>query len=214
MTLESSRASDTVRLTSAIASRWIEVMERRTASGPISSTISTKFEVVAGRGDDGGKRIVHPLPGDSRHCAHLPMFCCCCGHQDNGVSLTRRSMLGVVAGLVVAGCRPRRHRPTAPVVDDEAAVRAALTAERGLLAGYDQPVAARERHAAHEQALRTLLGSPPPSPTVPASPSQPSRLGLRSSAAELQNAAVSAQDGRVAAVLASIAAEHAADADR
>jgi hypothetical protein len=154
------------------------------------------------------------------------MFCCCCGHQDNGVSLTRRSLLGVAVGFVVAGCRPRRRGQSVPVAADEPAVRTALTAEQDLLAGYDQAIAtpdavaagplmaARERHAAHEQALRTLLGSPPPSPTVPASPSQPSQLGLRSSAADLQAAAVSAQDGRTAALLASVAAEHAADADR
>jgi hypothetical protein len=152
------------------------------------------------------------------------MFCCCCGYQDNGVRLTRRSLLGVAAGLVVAGCRPKRARPAASPHADTAALTAAAEAEEALLADYDLAIAAtdavvagrlglaRDRHAAHLQALRSAGSGAGPSATPPATSGTDLAPSLRSSALALRPAAVSARSGQAAALLASIRAEHAADA--
>ena len=141
------------------------------------------------------------------------------------MSLTRRSLLGVAAGVVLAGCRPHHRRSTLPPVADTAALAAALSAEQTLLASYDRAIAttdavaagrlsvARQRHAEHVQALQARL--PTPSPPVPSAAATTTSLAtaLRASSLQLQSAAVSARAGQTAALLASIAAEHAADAE-
>jgi hypothetical protein len=153
------------------------------------------------------------------------MFCCCCGHQDNDVSLTRRSLLGVAAGLAVAGCRPKRRRPAASPPPDAAALTVAIDVEEALIADYDSVIAAsdavaagrlglaRERHAAHTRALRRAAtgASPTATPTPATGSGVPLTETLRTSAESLRTAAVGAREGSTAALLASIAAEHAAD---
>lgn len=141
------------------------------------------------------------------------------------MSLTRRSLLGVLAGLAAAGCRPKQPRRAASPPPDGGAVTAAIEAEETLLADYDSAIAAsdavaagrlglaRARHAAHLRALRsTAIGaSPSATPSPPSGSGAPLSASLRTSAASLQTAAVSARAGSTAALLASIAAEHAAD---
>ena len=140
------------------------------------------------------------------------------------MSLTRRSLLGVLAGVVVAGCRPRRHRREAADVRDSAALTSAAHAEEGLIADYDQAIAgldavaagdlmrARQRHAAHLRALRSVARGASPASAPAGTGSAALTSTLLASAASLRAAAVSAHDGPTAALLASIAAEHAADA--
>lgn len=142
------------------------------------------------------------------------------------MTLTRRSLLGVAAAVVLsAGCRPRA-RPPALDDADGAAVGDAIDAERQLLARYDLAIAqldavaagplmrARDRHHEH---LRALAAQPSPaaSASPPAGPNAApaGSLGdtLRSSVANLQAAALRVRSGTVAALLGSIAAEHAAD---
>jgi len=145
------------------------------------------------------------------------------------VTLTRRSLLGLSVVLAVAGCRPRHRpaatRPHAPTASDAAALAAAAAIERDLLAGYDAAIAqldavaatpltaARDRHRAHLAALtrtiRTTGSSASPTPGR-----TPATLGpaLTASVGQLQAAANRADSGALAALLASVAAEHAADA--
>jgi hypothetical protein len=149
-------------------------------------------------------------------------------HQDNGVSLTRRAVLGAIATAALAACRPRRSSPAATPSADRAAAEAALEDERALLRTYDAAVAAldavaagplvraRDRHTAHLRALaRATRPSPTSTPSAPSpAPADPSTLAatLASSAGTLRSAAITARTGRLAALLASVAAEHAADA--
>jgi hypothetical protein len=147
--------------------------------------------------------------------------------QDNGVPLTRRALLTAAGGLVVAGCRPKRRRPSPPAAADTTAVADALMAERELLGAYDAVIAradvaaatalsrARARHSAHVAALAAATRTPtaPISSTpVPAAPAAHVGADLKQSVRTLQAAAIAAADGPTAALLASIAAEHAADA--
>lgn len=141
------------------------------------------------------------------------------------MSLTRRSLLGVAAGLALAGCRSHGHRRVTST-PDVGALDAAADAEAALLADYDRVIAAsdavaagrlslaRERHASHLRALRAggRNASPAAAPTLPARSDAALATSLRSTAAALRTAAVSARAGRTAALLASIAAEHSADA--
>jgi hypothetical protein len=146
--------------------------------------------------------------------------------QDNGVTVTRRVVLaGIVTG-VLAGCRPHRSSgPSVPAVD-RGALDEALQGERLLLARYDEAIAeldavaagplsrARDRHTAHLHAL-TAARRPSPSPSGSPSASVGGQLSLSSmltaNSLSLRQAAVRVRDGRLAALLASIAAEHAAD---
>ena len=143
------------------------------------------------------------------------------------MQLTRRTLLLAAGGLAVTACRPRRSRTPQPVAGDVTAVDAALADEQRLLAAYDAAIAsldavaatplvrARARHAAHVAALTGTLPTPSASPTstpAVARPTERLRVLLRRSSHSLQAAAVTLSDGRVAALLASIAAEHAADA--
>ena len=139
------------------------------------------------------------------------------------MSLTRRTLLGVAAGLAAAGCGPGRRRTAAPGTQTDEVV-SALAAEQALLVDYDRAIAAldtvaagplsiaRQRHAAHVEALRAVVASPSPPASPPASGSTSLVSTLRASARTLSAAAVSATSGTAAALLASIAAEHAADA--
>ena len=145
------------------------------------------------------------------------------------MTLTRRSLLGL-AGVAAlgAGCRAHSHQ-LGTAAPDEAALDAAADAERGLLARYDAAVArldavaagpltrARDRHREHLRALTTLRspsGSAAPATAVPPATTAPAGTldaALGASVRSLQAAAARAGSGQVAAVLASIAAEHAAD---
>lgn len=145
------------------------------------------------------------------------------------MTVTRRAVLaGIVAGAL-AGCRP--HRPGRPSLSsvDRGALDAALQGERVVLARYDEAIAtldavaarplsrARDRHTAHLYAL-TAARSPSPTPPSP-SGSPPATAGgelplsslLEANSFSLRQAAVRVRTGRLAALLASIAAEHAAD---
>jgi hypothetical protein len=153
------------------------------------------------------------------------MFCCCCGLQDNGVSLTRRSLLGLAAAVpLAAGCHDR-HRPVGLAGADETAITSAVAAERALLARYDEAIAqldavaagpltrARDRHRLHLRALAARSPSTSATPSAAsAAPSGSVSTALAATVTTLQAAAVAARSGHVAALLASIAAEHAADA--
>ena len=157
------------------------------------------------------------------------MFCCAVLVQDNGVTLTRRSLLGLTVVLAVAGCRPRHRRSAAPPsalnTADAAALATAAATERDLLAGYDAAIArldavaataltaARERHGEHLTALSRSSGAAGHS-SSPTPGRTPATLdpALAASVGQLQAAAVRAGSGTVAALLASVAAEHAADA--
>jgi hypothetical protein len=152
--------------------------------------------------------------------------------QDNGVTLTRRSLLGATVALAVAGCRSRRGRtavrPTDAPLADRAAIESAAELERTLIARYDAAVAqldavaagplsrARDRHLAHLDAFDAAMGRRSPSSTAtPAiAPDGATSSGLTAaltaSAGALESAAVRADSGQVAALLASVAAEHAA----
>jgi len=149
--------------------------------------------------------------------------------QDNGVTVTRRAVLAAFAAGALVGCQPRRSGRMAMPSADLAAVDQALQGERALLARYDEAIAqldavaagsltrARARHAAHLRALTAARRpSPSASPTVPA----PATTGsgelalsslLEADSFSLRQTAVHVRTGRLAVLLASIAAEHAAD---
>jgi hypothetical protein len=153
--------------------------------------------------------------------------------QDNGVSLTRRSVLGAIVAVSLAGCRPRRSSRPAVASGDLARIDRAVDGERALLARYDAAIAAldavaagrltraRDRHAAHLRALteagrRPTHTPPPPAPPPSAGPSVATDRAalatvLKASAADLRATAVRVDSGPLAALLASVAAEHAAD---
>lgn len=140
------------------------------------------------------------------------------------MSLTRRTLLGVVAGLVATACGPGRRRPAVATGTDVDAVVSALASEQALLADYDRAIASvdavaagrlaapRQRHAAHVEVLRAAVASVSPPGSPPPSGSSSLQSSLRASASTLSAAAISAASGSTAALLASIAAEHAADA--
>lgn len=144
------------------------------------------------------------------------------------LGLTRRALLTSLLGAAVAACRPRRRAPT-PTRLDGTALTAALDAERQLLAAVDAALAAsdavaagpltaaRDRHAAHLRALQARVhrhANPTSSPPVVVPPAPPDDLPQRlaASAASLTAAAVAARAGTNAALLASIAAAHNAEA--
>lgn len=146
------------------------------------------------------------------------------------MSLTRRTLLGLAVATALAGCRPRhRATPTASGPGD-AGVEAAIEAERTLLDAYAAAIAvtdavtagpltaARDRHEQHLQALVAAAHTASPTGTPTSlggpSPTNPTALvaSLTTSAAALQAAAVRAEESRIAGLLASIAAEHSADA--
>ena len=145
------------------------------------------------------------------------------------MSLTRRALLGGIIAVSAAACRPRHSRRPGLATDDRTSVDSAVTDEQALMAMYDAAIAeldavaagpltaARARHAAHLQAL-TDVRRPTPTATTSAAPvtgpADRSTLtaALATSAESLREMAVRAEDGRLAAMLASVAAEHAADA--
>ena len=144
------------------------------------------------------------------------------------MQLTRRALLMAAAGLVLAGCRPRSSRTPALSLADRTAIEDALDAEQELLAAYDAAVArldavaatplarARDRHAVHVAALASASRSPARPTSSPATDAPDLlrlRVALQEGAGTLRTAAVAASDGKTAALLASIAAEHAADAE-
>jgi hypothetical protein len=139
---------------------------------------------------------------------------------------TRRAvLLGAVAAVATA-CRPRRSAPAAAAPADLAALRSAISAEETLQATYDAVVAAAPRserarlhaqkstHAAHLDALRTLLpvGTPSAAATVTPAAVGSDRAALRRALADsgsgLTDAALTAIDGQVAATLAAVGAVH------
>jgi hypothetical protein len=158
-----------------------------------------------------------------------PCFVVAAPLQDNCVTVTRRAVLAGVAAGALAGCRPHRSkRPHVPS-EDLAALDQAIQGEHLLLARYDEAIArldavaagrlsrARDRHTAHLQALTAVRRpSASPSPTAPTpSPAAGGRPPLPSllaaSSLSLRQTAVRVHSGRLAALLASVAAEHAAD---
>ena len=143
------------------------------------------------------------------------------------MQLTRRTLLLAAGGLAVTACRPKRSRTPQPAAADVMDVQAALADEQSLLAAYDAAiirldavaatplVRARSRHAAHVAALTGAVPTTSASPTSPppvATPAERLRVLLRRSSQSLQAAAITVSNGDVAALLASIAAEHGADA--
>lgn len=143
------------------------------------------------------------------------------------MQLTRRTLLLAASGLAVTACRPKRSRTPQPAAADTTDVEATLADEQSLLAAYDAAITrldavaatplvrARARHAAHVAALTRTLATTTASPTSPPPVTTPAvrlRVLLRHSSHSLQAAAITVSDGNVAALLASIAAEHAADA--
>jgi hypothetical protein len=147
--------------------------------------------------------------------------------QDNGVQLTRRALLTAAGGLALAGCRPKRRRSPLPTAADAPAVADALAAERDLVTAYDDALAqddavaatalsrARARHAEHIAALTAAVRTPTASTSstpLASTPATRIRASLRLNAGTLQAAATAVTSGATAALLASIAAEHAADA--
>jgi hypothetical protein len=133
--------------------------------------------------------------------------------EDRPVRLTRRTVL--LLPLAAAGCRAgKRRRLPASVRADRALLATAIAAERRLLAAYDTltpPDSARPQHAAHLAALLARWPAPgaPPSPPSVGAPADLAAT-LRAGIGPLSAAALAAHDGAVAAVLASVAAAHAA----
>ena len=146
------------------------------------------------------------------------------------MTVTRRALLGGIIAVSVTACRPHRSPRPGLAADDRVSVDAAASDERALLALYDAAIAqldavaagpltaARARHAAHLRALtdarRPTPTAAPPSPPPVTGPADPSALmtALATSAGSLRELATGAEDGRLAALLASVAAEHAGDA--
>jgi hypothetical protein len=125
------------------------------------------------------------------------------------MSVTRRAVLvgGAAAiGVAAAGCRDRDADEPSPRPDspDRAALLSAYAGEAGLAAA--DPAS----HAEHLAALTAALGGgPSPSVTPTPPPARPDRAA-REGVPVLQAAALSAVDGAVAALLASVAAAHTA----
>jgi len=146
--------------------------------------------------------------------------------------LTRRAVLLGAAATVVAACRPKERRPIAHPDPDLAAVQQAIAGEAGLLgtlsaltAAGDDTTAERGVHADHLIALKKLLGAdaaaPGPASATPAPSASPQPAGRKTydaavaaSVPRLQAAALAARRGSTAALLASVAASHAAPGPR
>jgi hypothetical protein len=120
--------------------------------------------------------------------------------------LSRRALLVAGAGglALAVGCTSRRAKP---IVDpDAAAIDAARRSERLLLGAYAEGTAGHSLHLAHLQALGGSVASP-----SPGQPANTTGVAAESSTvAPLMDAAVKARRGSTAALLASIAASHAA----
>jgi hypothetical protein len=145
-----------------------------------------------------------------------------------GPAFSRRTLLlTAAAGTVLVACGGRRTASPSAGTADTAALQQAVDEERRLLAGYDGLLSragpdptleqARADHARHHEALLASLQTSAPvpsSPTVFPHPPTADDLGAaeRASVVTLQSAAVAARDGTNAAVLASVAASHAARA--
>jgi hypothetical protein len=151
-----------------------------------------------------------------------------------GTTFSRRSFLFGALAITVAACRPRKSHQIAATAPDASALAAAADGERQLLAQYDAALAAdpalaaalsaaRERHARHLSALGgpapSAAASPPSTSPSSALPATDPRAGLvsirqseRDSVVALQAAATAATRGDNAALLASVAAAHAAAA--
>jgi hypothetical protein len=120
--------------------------------------------------------------------------------------LSRRALLVAGAGglALAVGCT---NRSSKPIVDpDAAAIDAARRAERMLLAAYAEGTAGHSLHLTHLQALGGSLPSVSPGQT----PSSTGVAAESSTVAPLMDAAAKARSGSTAALLASIAASHAA----
>lgn len=117
--------------------------------------------------------------------------------------VSRRAFLAVGSVTLVAGCRDRA--PTRPD-PDAAALASARDTELRLISAYDG--ARRAEHLAHLTALGGTVSTTPAEPIA-----DPAAL-VRASVASLQAEAIGAHSGRIAAVLASIAAAHLAQQDR
>jgi len=114
---------------------------------------------------------------------------------------------GVLGSVGLVGCTPARTRT---VTDpDEAALTAARQTELTLLANYAVADPAYQVHLSHLRALGGNASSPAPTSTGATSPRE-AAAALAASIPSLQAAAISAVRGRNAAVLASVAAAHAA----
>jgi hypothetical protein len=123
-------------------------------------------------------------------------------------TVSRRALLGAAAAAaplaLVSSCR---DRPPARPDPDAAALAAARDTERRLIEAYDG--ALRAEHLAH----LTALGGTMPTASALSPIADPAAL-VRASVPGLQAAAIGAHSGRVAAVLASIAAAHLAQPAR
>lgn len=132
--------------------------------------------------------------------------------------------------MSVAACRPHRSPRPAGQSADLAELDAAIDGEHALLARYDRAIAqldavaaaslvrARGRHGDHLRALSAAMRPMPSSPPSSATPSLGAMDGaavetlLSASAAQLRSTAVRLRSGRLAALVASVAAEHEAEA--
>jgi hypothetical protein len=149
--------------------------------------------------------------------------------------LSRRALLGGTLAIAVAACTGRRPagRPTPAPDPDAARLAAAIDGENALIAAYDAaaPAAGADAryvasllaaHQEHLAALQKAAGAAPLPPSSSPSTSSPTpaptenqlRAAERGSSRQLADSAVSARDGAVAALLASIAAGHAVYGDR
>lgn len=126
--------------------------------------------------------------------------------------ISRRALLtgagaALLGGAGLAGCTSGRS--PAPSDPDAAALEAARQGERALLANYAGDDPSYRTHLAHLHAL----GGSEPTPTATSSVAADPRVAAAAEAASvpaLQAAAVAAASGHNAALLASIAACHAA----
>lgn len=116
-------------------------------------------------------------------------------------TVSRRAFLAVGSVTLLAGCR---DRPPARPDPDAAALASARDTEVRLVLAFSGPE--RDRHLAH---LAALGGTAPTLLPPPGGPIPPTAL-VQSSVPSLQAAAIGAHSGKVAAVLASIAAAHLA----
>lgn len=134
---------------------------------------------------------------------------------------TRRAVIAAGLALLAGACRPRHHPPRAvpSAPTESAALRAAYQAELEVVAAYESAMQSagpsarallaplRDDHSRHISAL-----GQGPSLALAFAPTTSHELaGIeRSSETALVAAAASAPDGPTAALLASIAASHAA----
>lgn len=138
------------------------------------------------------------------------------------MSVSRRSLLlgwAAATAATTVGCRDHdASAGSALGPGDRSALRTAVAEERRILAAYDalpdevDPGAsmARDQHAAHLAAMQRVLAAASPSPSAPGSLDTGLPALVAGSGQRLQAAAVTARDGEVAALLASVAAAHLA----